>query len=388
MTATKTQLTGGNFQDAEGNILANGYLKMKLSQDGTVTGVANVVSGVEITIQLDSDGNVASSASTPTAADQYVWGNDNLLPVNTYYRVTGYTVEGQPAWGPNNQQVEGSSPFDVGTWIPNQVISWVPPVQIPTLEVNGTPNVNQKLLNLESLDSSAIITDEGNGSVNIEIPSTAVPIYESFQNVHGFSCAAGTSLEGGNGLGMVPTTGSSVQQGGPTATEGATYQLAASSGIYLTDAHDGISVGSLNAFWTRFGLQRTTLTRSWVCIAPQSSVAGGGLSSDTPSFAVVGFRFSPTNAGDTTWMFYASPDGSSVTVGSTGVVPDTDLHDFRIVQSSAGVFDFYIDGTKVGTVSTHIPVASTAVSTSYWTEPTDGSSTNFQVGYGWWVNNF
>jgi hypothetical protein len=125
-----------------------------------------------------------------------------------------------------------------------------------------------------------------------------------------------------------------------------------------------------------------------VCIAPQSSVAGGGLSSDTPSFAVVGFRFSPTNAGDTTWMFYASPDGSSVTVGSTGIVPDTDLHDFQIVQSSAGVFDFYIDDVKVGTVSTNLPSASTAVSTSYWTEPTDGTPTNFQVGYGWWTNNF
>src|SRR5271166_602074 len=105
MPATKTQLIGGSFEDAAGNLLANGYLKMRLNQDGNVASVGNVCAGIEITIQLDSAGNVASSSSTPTAPDQFVWANDVILPVNSFYKVTGYAANGQPAFGPNNQQV-------------------------------------------------------------------------------------------------------------------------------------------------------------------------------------------------------------------------------------------------------------------------------------------
>ena len=175
MPATKTSLQGGGFQDAEGGVLANGYLIMELSQDATVVGVGNVAAGIAITIQLDGNGNVLNA----TSPGQQVWGNDNLLPVNTFYRVTGYTAAGQPAWGPNNQQVMGGSPFNLGTWVPNQVISWVPSVQGVTLETNGVPNVIQSLQNLESSDASVTITDLGNGTVNLQTagggPPTGIP---------------------------------------------------------------------------------------------------------------------------------------------------------------------------------------------------------------------
>ena len=166
MTA-KIQLTGGNFQDGQGNLLTDGYLKMVLSQDGTVAGVGSVCSGIEITIKLNS------SASVVTSPAQYVWGNDVLLPVNTYYTVTGYSSQGQPCWGPNIQQVIGTGPFDVGTWIPNQVISWISPntgAKI-TLENNGTLNSNQQVLNIESTDASVTITDAGAGALNLQVSS-------------------------------------------------------------------------------------------------------------------------------------------------------------------------------------------------------------------------
>jgi len=165
MSSSKVQLIGGAFQDAEGNLLVNGYLKMRLSQDSSVN-TSQVASGVELTIQLDSAGNVASSSSTPPAANQLVWGNDQLSPVNSFYRVTGYKSNGQPAWGPNNQQVIGNGgTFDVGTWVPNKVVDWTPPLQPLDLEVNGTPNVNQSILNL--VDSATVtFTDNGDGSVS------------------------------------------------------------------------------------------------------------------------------------------------------------------------------------------------------------------------------
>ena len=182
MTATKVQLTGGGFQDSEGNLLVDGYLEFYLSQDSSVTGVGNICAGIAVKIQLDSMGNAASSTSTPTAADQFIWGNDSLNTPNTFYKVIGYTAEGQPAWGPNNQQVVGSSPFDLGTWVPNTVFSWTPPVQQVSLNVNGTPASSQIRQNLESTDSSITITDLGNGNIDLQGSSG----FAAGSNIFGF----------------------------------------------------------------------------------------------------------------------------------------------------------------------------------------------------------
>src|ERR1017187_3221819 len=164
MTASKVQLTGGKFQDAEGNVLSLGYLKMLLSQDAAITGIGNICSGIEIMIPLDVNGSVVASPA------QSVWGNDVMSPVNTYYKVTGYSAVGQPCWGPNCQQVTGSGTFDVGTWVPGQVISWVPSVQVPQLEVGGVPTTDQQLLNFIA-GAGITIVDAGADAVSITAPA-------------------------------------------------------------------------------------------------------------------------------------------------------------------------------------------------------------------------
>lgn len=157
MPATKVQLTGGQFQDAEGNVLALGYLKMRLNQDESVASVGQVCSGIEIRIELDASGAVV--------AGQFVWANADMTPANSYYRVTGFTNQGQLAWGPNNQQVPSGATFDVGTWIPNQVISWVPSVQSVEIRVNGVLAADQARLNFTD---NADITWSIDGSGNIQ----------------------------------------------------------------------------------------------------------------------------------------------------------------------------------------------------------------------------
>lgn len=158
---TKVQLIGGAFQDAEGAVLANGYLKMKLSQDGSVPSIGSICSGVEVTIKLNSSGSV--DTSTP----QYVWGNDQIFPANSFYRVTGYTAQGQPAWGPNNQQVVGNGgTFDVGTWVPNQVLSWTPSISSPLLKTNGVANTIQSVLNLIAGSGVSLTNSGGNVTVS------------------------------------------------------------------------------------------------------------------------------------------------------------------------------------------------------------------------------
>jgi hypothetical protein len=161
------QLTGGHFQDSEGNVLADGYLKFVLNQDSSVNN-SQICSGVEITIYLDAFGDVISSPG------QFVWGNDQLSPENSYYTVTGYTAEGQIAWGPNNQQVTGNGgTFDLGTWIPNQVISWFPSLQAGIgVEVEGSPLSSSTVLDLVNT-GNVTFTDNGGGrvSASASIPS-------------------------------------------------------------------------------------------------------------------------------------------------------------------------------------------------------------------------
>lgn len=112
MSAAKIQLSGGAFQDALGNVVANGYMIMQLSQDAQVTGSSpevQITAGRTIKVLLDASGNIKASPA------QYAWPNDVLTPANTYYIVSVYTAAGQLVWGPNAQQILSSpSPFDVG----------------------------------------------------------------------------------------------------------------------------------------------------------------------------------------------------------------------------------------------------------------------------------
>lgn len=146
--SSQTQLVGGSFQDAEGNLLVNGYLTLTLNQDSVVN-TSQICAGINIRIQLDSVGNVASSSSTPPAPNQFVWSNSVLTPINSFYRITGYSASGQISWGPNNCQITGNGgTFDMGTITPNTVFSWQPSVQGVTLKTNGVLNSTQTILNL------------------------------------------------------------------------------------------------------------------------------------------------------------------------------------------------------------------------------------------------
>lgn len=114
--STKVQIIGGAFQDPAGNPLANGYLLFELSQDGLINGSSQIAAGREIKVTLDANGNVVTSPA------QYIWPNDVIIPINTFYTVSAYTSSGQLVWGPNSQQVLSSpSPFDITAWVPATV---------------------------------------------------------------------------------------------------------------------------------------------------------------------------------------------------------------------------------------------------------------------------
>jgi len=177
------QLTGGHFQDSQGNLLSDGYLKMVLNNDESVNDF-QICAGITITVPLDAFGDVVSSPGI------FVWGNDVMLPINSYYTVTGYTSEGQIAFGPNNQQIEGTGTFDLGTWVPNQVISWFPSLQAGIgVEVEGSPLSSSTVLDLVNT-GNVTFTDNGGGRVSASasiplapasLPSPDVSVFHFFQ---------------------------------------------------------------------------------------------------------------------------------------------------------------------------------------------------------------
>jgi hypothetical protein len=80
--AQKCTLSGGGWQDAEGNPLALGTVQVYLQQDVEV-GSVQLCAGIKDSLSLDSNGNVTSS---PT-----LWG-----PVT--YQATAYSANGEQAW--------------------------------------------------------------------------------------------------------------------------------------------------------------------------------------------------------------------------------------------------------------------------------------------------
>jgi hypothetical protein len=162
--ASKVQLIGGKFQDAEGNALAFGKLIFKLSQDAVTTDGQQVVGGVEITIYLNINGDVFGTQHSFETPGQYIWPNDELLPDVTFYEVTAYSEDGQLAWAaPQTQLVVHGTTFDLGTWIPNAIIPpQLPGVQGVTIEVDDVISSDQAVINLKS-GKNVTITDDIHG---------------------------------------------------------------------------------------------------------------------------------------------------------------------------------------------------------------------------------
>ena len=102
-------LSGGEFQDIEGNVLSNGRLTMRLSAPATdaATGTVQLCPGEVVVYALDVNGN----AVTP----QSIWPNSQLLPRNTYYTITAYSSDGQLSWGPNSLALTDKAGFIVLT---------------------------------------------------------------------------------------------------------------------------------------------------------------------------------------------------------------------------------------------------------------------------------
>jgi len=416
--SAKVMLTGGNFQDCTGAVLANGYLTMKLSADEEVND-SLVCSGIEIRIQLDANGNVVSSPA------QSVWGNDQLSPVNSFYKVTGYTVQGQIAFGPNNQQVIGSGgTFDVGSWVPNHVISWVPspqPLAIEVvgtafssqtildfvntgnviftdlgngqisasssnslaLKVNGTPNSSQSVLNLIS-GKNVTITDGGSGNITFDtgnnIPSPDRARFSMFEAPTVNYTGGFAPIPVDDQLTTVDGGAIEVSVNPPDASNGAstTIQVIGGGFGHNIRLYQGL-------YWIYPGRKTTVrgvLRYRYDAIAAAteyfvglSSNIGGANPTTSGDVLAIGFQKTAGNPIGN-WILYTGASGSSTST-DTGIPAVLDQrYTFEIVVNS-GVATASINGAQVATTSATLPVAPLGLMWYFHGSAGGGGGSNF-----------
>ena len=130
----KINISGGNFQDAEGNALAGGLLVLTLDSAAVVIGTGQVVNNLPLFITLDGTGN---APSTP------IWFNDQLSPTGTAYSVTLFSASGKPAWtAAQLWQFLGGAAINLDTMVPTSIGVSYPSALIinsPTLQTVTGP---------------------------------------------------------------------------------------------------------------------------------------------------------------------------------------------------------------------------------------------------------
>lgn len=349
MSVSKTQLTGGQFQDSEGNVLANGYLKMVLSSDESVND-SQICSGISLNIILDGNGSAAAYPTIP--ADQYVWANDVMSPTNSFYTVTGYTAAGQPAWGPNNQQVTsggvGGGTFDIGTWIPNQVISWSPSVQSLDLEINNSPASSQSLQNLVN-SGTVTVVDNGGGNISFAAAAGGMPTPDEAQwRLWEATSNSNTTFNGYGETISISDGGASSGYVAATSTTGAAFEVTVTSNQYR------FYLGALFAYPSgRETTFETIITPSFSNAAALGNIRMG--LSDA-SANEISFYAILTAGGWSNWKILTLVSGS-YTYNDTGIpVSEATRTKLSYSISGAGVISWKINGAT-GTMSPTLPAA-------------------------------
>ncbi len=112
------EITGGGFQDSEGNPLVEGVAIFKLSADATdiETGTQQICSGQTVRYTLDNNGNVPSGST--------LWPNDLLSSnvtgiADTFYWMSAEDENGQLVYGPNAVFILSTpSPFELNVLVP------------------------------------------------------------------------------------------------------------------------------------------------------------------------------------------------------------------------------------------------------------------------------
>jgi len=332
--------------------LSGGYLTFVLSQDGNVNG-SQICAGIKVTVNLDGYGAII--------AGQFIWGNDQMLPVNSYYTVTGYASNGQQSWGPNNQQVIGSGgTFDVGTWIPNLVISWAPPLQPLGIEVNGTFTASQFLLNF--VDTPTVVFS--NPSVGVvtataiippppppppaSLPQPDVARYALWESGPTSWLVFQDSPTGGG-------SGGSISYNNPTATQGFYAKMSTNvfnSSSYQFESGQTLFYSGRKITYKTKGEASDTYIPTIIWAGITANIVSNTAQAEIPTADTITFLKSSLGPN---WLCISSDASAVFTTVDSGIPCDTVNHKLEIDYTPGVSAKFKIDGTVVATITTNLP---------------------------------
>lgn len=224
------------------------------------------------------------------------------------------------------------------------------------LETDGVPNGDQSKLNLVA-GTNVVLTDDGVGNVTIDASGGSVNVAQitrkqsrvvndgsttTFQVLG--DIATITAVGGGSGANAATSAHSSAigSNGSPGNSAGMSGNVQ-----YRGDLNPSYLAGCY--------LERITDVRAWVCLTSQTIATM--TASDNPAGDYMGFRFS-TVAGDTSWKAITK-DAATQTITSTGVAPVANTgQTFGVYyDSGAATVYFYINGSLVATHTTHLPTS-------------------------------
>ena len=132
----------------------------------------------------------------------------------------------------------------------------------------------------------------------------------------------------------------------------------------------------------RARMNNTTNARYWIGTTDGATgdfSGSAGLASDAPTRTMAAFRYS--NGVDTNIQAVCAVSGTQ-TIVNTGIAPNTTNSQlFEIAFVAGSKFNFYIDGSLVASITTHVPAASDRFGVFVCS---DNKNTNTAVGFNWY----
>ena len=316
--ATTCTITATIVDPSQTGLLGNAFVRFRLRN---FQGFVPIVSGTSVLCETQIDAVPSSVGSI----SQVITCNTAIAPINTFYTVEFWN-QGRILSSGNYYLNANASLNTIGT------ISNTPAPQGPSaiiFENNGNLNSSQTLLNLESTDSSVVITDKGAGTINLQ----AVASGFGTSGIGGFwsagfpmASAYGQALSGttiSTTINQVsvfqftlyaPFTISSVAAYVTANASGATMNF----GVYSTAGAKLLDSGSLSAATNNVAVRNT--------ITPVTLPAGiyyFAQSTSNTGVQVTGFTLGSTHWDDMMNAVGTVKNGQAANLTSAGVMPAT-----------------------------------------------------------------
>src|ERR1019366_5402150 len=300
-------------------------------------------------------GNAGSSNPSPLVLSTNGTPNFNQTALN-FVQGSGITLATDNL---GNMTITGSSitfPGDATKFLNGTGVFSVPPAPTGlTLQTNEVLNVSQTLLDLHASTGISLV-DNGAGRVTVTntAPYVVPPDQFGFANWKA-SVVDGQSVNA-QAIGWSQTfvaTGATGAQTAASATEPASNKwktpgTAQVNNYFIAQPQGIMTLGVLRRMGYRIRANQNATAgyvRYWIG-AVNDTTGVNPMYSDQPPRSFVGFRFSPTSAGDASWICVSQTGsgGGLQSVQASGVVPATTASQYFEIQSDgSGGLNYYID---------------------------------------------